>query len=333
MLLHIVLLALGLAALIAGGSMLVRGASALAASLRVAPVLIGLTVVAFGTSTPELVVNLAAALRGSTEIGFGNVMGSNIANIGFLLAITVVAIPLTVHRSLVIREIPMMILASLAALVLAGGAFLGEVPAGYYARGDGLMLLLLFVVFLYYTVGEALRQRDLDPGLGAGMGPGTGMDTGGAPPAAQEKRTGHIGLILAGLVALIVGGEITVRGAVGLATGLGVSEVVIGLTVIAVGTSLPELATTISAARSGQGDMAVGNIVGSNIYNLLFIWGLSVVIEPGPLPAGGGVDLLVMTGFSLVLLPLVLTQNRLSRLEGVAMLLAYAGYLGWMVTR
>jgi cation:H+ antiporter len=249
MLLHIVLLALGLAALIAGVRCWSAGASALAASLRVAPVLIGLTVVAFGTSTPELVVNLAAALRGSTEIGFGNVVGSNIANIGFLLAITVVAIPLTVHRSIVIREIPMMILACLAALVLAGGAFLGEVPSGYYARGDGLMLLLLFVVFLYYTVGEALRQRDLDPGLGAGMGPGTGMDTGGAPPPAPRRAARPASASsLAGLVALIVGGEITVRGAVGLATGLGVSEVVIGLTVIAVGTSLPELATTISAA-------------------------------------------------------------------------------------
>jgi cation:H+ antiporter len=322
MLLHILFLALGLAALIVGGSMLVRGAAALAASLRVAPVLIGLTVVAFGTSTPELVVNVSAALRGSTGIGFGNVVGSNIANIGFLLAIAVVAVPLTVHRSIVIREIPMMILACLAALVLAGGTFLGEGSSGY-GRGDGIMLLLLFVVFLYYTLGEALQQRDEGPLA----------ESGSVLTATVGRRRSQFGLIGVGLVALIVGGEVTVRAAVALASGLGVSEVIIGLTVVAVGTSLPELATTISAARQGQGDMAVGNIVGSNIYNLLFIWGLSVVIEPGPLPVGGAVDLLVMTGFSLVLLPLVMTQNRLSRIEGIGMLAAYVGYLGWMVTR
>lgn len=327
MILLVLLLFGGLSALIAGGSLLVSGAAALARSLRVAPVLIGLTVVAFGTSTPELVVNLAAALRGNPDIGFGNVIGSNIANIGFLLAITVAVIPLTVHRSLVIREIPMMILACLAALVLAGGAFFGEAPAGYFARGDGLMLLLLFAVFLYYTVGEALQQRDQDPGIGA---PG---DAGAAGRQEESRRWGQVARIAVGLAALILGGEMTVRGAVGLASGLGVSEVVVGLTVIAVGTSLPELATTVIAARRGEGDLAVGNIVGSNIYNLLFIWGVSVVIEPGPVPPGGGIDLVVMTGFSLMLLPLVLTQNRLTRLEGVFLLAAYAGYLGWLATR
>jgi cation:H+ antiporter len=327
MILLVLILFGGLSVLIAGGSLLVSGAAALARSLRIAPVLIGLTVVAFGTSTPELVVNLAAALRGNSEIGFGNVIGSNIANIGFLLAITVAAIPLTVHRSLVIREIPMMVLACLAALVLAGGAILGEAPAGHFARGDGLMLLLLFAVFLYYTVGEALRQRDLDPGLAAARGPGP------EGRQAQGGRRGQVARMAVGLVALVLGGEMTVRGALGLASGLGVSEVVVGLTVIAVGTSLPELVTTVIAARRGEGDLAVGNIVGSNIYNLLFIWGMSVVIEPGPLPPGGGIDLLVMTGFSLVLLPLVLTQNRLTRIEGVLLLTAYAGYLGWLASR
>lgn len=325
MLMDTLLLALGLAALIAGGTWLVRGASALAAWLGVAPILIGLTIVAFGTSTPELVVNVSAALRGNTEIGFGNVVGSNIANIGLLLALTAIVIPLSIHRTLVIREIPMMILACGAVLVLAGGAFVGEEISGF-DRGDGLMLLLLFTVFLYYTIGEALQQRDDATDRADEAATPSG-------PAAPEERPPFILPIVGGLLALIVGGELTVRGAIGVADAIGISEAVIGLTVVAVGTSLPELATTLTAARKGQGDLAIGNIVGSNIYNLLFIWGLSVAIEPSALPSGGAVDLIVMTGFSLLLLPLVITQNRLGRVEGALMLAGYCGYVGWLVIR
>jgi cation:H+ antiporter len=322
MIVDVILLGLGLLALIIGGSWLVRGAAALASRLGLSPVLIGLTVVAFGTSTPELVVNLAAALRGNTEIGFGNVIGSNIANLGLLLALTAALVPLSVHRTLVIREIPMMFLACCAALVLAGGPVLGE-PTSGYGRGDGLMLLLLFAVFLYYTIGEALRQRD------------EGSESGNERRPVDHRSEGVpiAGWIGGGLLALILGGEIAVRGAVGVAEGLGISQVIIGLSVVAVGTSLPELATTLAAARRGQGDIALGNIVGSNIYNLLFIWGLSVTIEPSLLPPGGTVDLVVMTGFSLLLLPFVVTQNRLSRLEGCVMLVGYAGYVGWLVVR
>jgi cation:H+ antiporter len=325
MLMDTLILGLGLAALIGGGTWLVRGASALAAWLGVAPILIGLTIVAFGTSTPELVVNVSAALRGNTEIGFGNVVGSNIANIGLLLALTAIIAPLSIHRTLVVREIPMMILACAAALVLAGGAFVGEAMSGY-GRGDGLMLLLLFAVFLYYTVGAALGQRSEANG-GADEGAGT---SGTAPPAARPP---FIVAIVGGLLALIVGGELTVRGAIGVADAMGIPEAVVGLTVVAVGTSLPELATTLAAARKGQGDLAIGNIVGSNIYNLLFIWGLSVTIEPSALPSGGSVDLLVMGGFSLLLLPFAVSQHRLDRREGVLMLVGYCAYIGWLVIR
>lgn len=325
MLADVLFLGGGLALLIAGGEALVRGASALAARLGVAPIVIGLTVVAFGTSTPELVVNVAAALRGSTEIGFGNVVGSNIANLGLLLAIAAVLAPVAIHRTLVSREIPMMILACLAALVLGGGSLLGEAESGY-GRGDGLMLLLLFAVFLYYTLGEALQRRD-DPLTVEAAVPGLG-DRAGEPTGPRIAL-----LILGGLGALVVGGELTVGGATGVAAGLGLSETVIGLTVVAVGTSLPELATTLSAARKGQGDLAVGNIVGSNIYNLLFVWGLSVTIAPSTMPAGGVIDLLVVTALSLALLPMAITHARLGRLEGVLMLSAYAGYIAWLVLR
>jgi cation:H+ antiporter len=330
MLVNTLLLALGLTALILGGSWLVRGATALAARLGVAPILIGLTVVAFGTSTPELVVNVSAALRGSTEIGFGNVVGSNIANIGLLLALAAIIAPLSIHRTLVIREIPMMILACAATIVLAGGVLLGEESSGF-SRGDGLMLLLLFAVFLYYTIGEALQQREDQADRDAGVAATSVAAT--SDPATPDGRPRVILPIVGGLLALVLGGEVAVRGAIGVADAMGVSEALIGLTVVAVGTSLPELATTLTAARKGQGDLAIGNIVGSNIYNLLFIWGLSVAIFPSALPAGGAVDLMVMTGFSLLLLPFVITQSRLSRLEGALMLLGYGGYIGWLLLR
>ncbi len=319
MLLDLLLLAVGLTALISGGRALISGASALALRHGVAPLLVGLTVVAFGTSTPELVVNVAAAFRGATEIGFGNVVGSNIANIGLLLASAAVLSPLTIHRTMVIREIPMMILAGGAALVLAGGNFLGETEAGY-TRGDGLMLLLLFCVFIYYTLGEALRHRD---------------ETEIPVPVIGESISPRMtwALIGGGLAALMVGGEMTVQGAVGVASAAGVPEALIGLTIIAVGTSLPELATTITAARRGQGDLAIGGIVGSNIYNITFVWGLSVTIEPSSVPPGGVIDLAVMATLSLFLLPLVVSQERLGRMQGSFLLLLYAAYIGWLVIR
>lgn len=307
-----------------------RGSVALAFRLGVAPVLIGLTVVAFGTSSPELVVNLVAAFRGSADIGFGNVVGSNIANVGLLLACSALVAPLAVHRMLVVREIPMMILAGAAAIVLGGGFLVGgDIPG--YGRGDGMMLLLLFGVFLYYTIGEALQQRDTvqeDPSAPAGAD----WVPGGAP--VENPSMGKILLLtVGGLILLIAGGELTVRGAVRIAAGFGISEAVIGLTVVAVGTSLPELATSIAAARRGEADIAVGNIVGSNLFNLLFVFGISVTVAPAAMPPGGPIDLLVMTGLSAVLLPMVLTKRRVDRVEGGFLLLVYLIYVGWLFVR
>ena len=317
---NLLLLVLGLGLLIGGASALVRGASALALRLGVPPLIVGLSIVAFGTSTPELIVNLAAAFRGNAGIGFGNVVGSNIANIGLLLAGAALVAPLTINRTVMTREIPMMVLASVAALILGGGGVLGEGNAGY-TRGDGLMLLLLFGVFLYYMAGDVLDRQD-DPAIPV--------------PSIQESKTTGTrawAMIGGGLVALVAGGELTVRAALEIAAAMGLSETVIGLTVVAVGTSLPELATTVTAARQGQGDIAVGNIVGSNIYNLLFIWGLSTALAPGAMPERGVVDLAVMTILSLFLFPMVFTQARLSRTEGALILLGYVAYIAWLTTR
>lgn len=223
--LHLLLLLAGLAILIAGGELLVLRASALAGRLGVAPVIVGTTVVAFGTSTPELVVNLSAALRGDNAIGFGNVVGSNIANVGLLLAITTLAYPMVIHRSIVSREIPMMLLASVAAVVL-GFNSLTEGGADRFTRGDGLMLLLLFGVFLYYTLSDALRQRDSNAYFTT-----SAVTTGGAS-SSNTSSARLAALIVSGLLLLIVGGELTVRGALGFAQAAGVSEVIIGMTLV-----------------------------------------------------------------------------------------------------
>jgi cation:H+ antiporter len=290
-------------------------------------VIVGLTVVAFGTSAPELVVNLVAALGGRTEIGFGNVVGSNIANIGLILGVSALIAPLAIHRTLVVREIPMLLLAC-AGVVALGWPDPADDGVAAFSRPEGLLLLLLFGVFLYYTFADALRQRR-DAFLDAVSGPG-----GTGPVVPLSGAWGKMAaLILGGLGCLVAGGELVVRGATGIALDLGVSEGVVGLTIVAVGTSLPELATSVIAAYRGQSDVAVGNVVGSNIFNLLFIWGISVTTAPSVVPMGGMGDLLVMSGFSVILLPLVLTQSRLTRAEGALMLLGYSGYLAWLALR
>lgn len=332
------LLGVGLALLLAGGEALVRGATALAKALGVAPVLIGLTVVAFGTSTPELVVNAAAALRGETGVAFGNVVGSNIANIGLILGLSALVAPLMIHRSLARRDIPLAAASAVLALVLAlvtlvpPGLSIGErvpgpslAPPGF-GRGEGIILLAGFLFFLLLSLRGARRRTG--PGGRGDVAPGpssAGAGATGGPGSPTDLRP--LGLVLAGLTGLILGAEMTVRAAVEIADVFGVPQAVIGLSVVAVGTSLPELATSVTAARRGAGDLAVGNVVGSNLYNLLFVWGISVLVAPGPLPSGGLVDLGVMVGFSLLLLIAAQGPRPLGRVWGGGLLLAYVLYL------
>ena len=314
----LVLLA-GFVLLIGGGEVLVRGASAVAYRLGVSPLVVGLTVVAFGTSAPEMAVNVAAALRGSGEMSFGNIMGSNIANVGMVIGVTAALRPLVLHRAIIVREIPMMTLAALFALVMAFDTGLMESSADVLSRGDGILLLLLFCVFLYYTVGDALRQR------------ATREDKQQAREHMMSIPRG-LGFTLAGLVGLTVGGNLTVQGATGLARGLGMSEAVIGLTVVAVGTSLPELVTSIIGVVRKESALAVGNAIGSNIFNVLFVMGTTSTIRPVPVPAGGHVDLLIVILFSVGLLPLSLNpKSHIPRSGGMILVLAYVAYLTYRV--
>ena len=311
--LDVLLLLLGLAALLAGGSLVVRGASDLARHLGISPLVIGLTVVAFGTSVPELAVNVAAALRGQTDLCFGNIVGSNIANIGLILGSAALLAPVAVGTTVLAREIPLLVLGSAAALALGADRLLGGGP-DRLDRGDAIVLLLLFGVFLYFVARDILR--------------GGGREAAAAGEAPGSSRGGSALRVVLGLALLAVGGQLTVDGASGVARALGVSEAVIGLTIVSVGTSLPELITSIIAARRNESDLALGNVVGSNLFNLFFVLGISGTIAPVPLPAGGLADLLVMTGLTLILLPMGFSdRSRIVRWEGGALLAIYAAFI------
>lgn len=322
MTLNVLILCVGLALLLAGGDLLVRGASALAKGFGVSPLVIGLTVVAFGTSAPELSVNLLAAYQGQTEISFGNIIGSNIANIGLILGLSAMIRPLAIEGVIITREIPMMGLASLVALTAGADSVLRGSP-NLFDRAEGLIFLLLFCVFLFYTIGDVFRKRTDDPLLQQ------------AKDSSQRKSFKptlyNALLFVLGLILLVFGGKIAVNAALAVAELLKVPRVIIGLTIIAVGTSLPELATSVMATWKGQTDIAIGNIVGSNIFNLLFINGLTATLRPVPVPSKGGLqDLFMMTFLALLLLPMCLTDNKkIVRWEGGLLLLFYVAFNTW----
>ncbi|MEM7410569.1 MAG: calcium/sodium antiporter [Myxococcota bacterium] len=320
MALDLFLMVVGLTLLMVGGEAVVRGATGLARALGVSPLVIGLTVVAFGTSAPELAINLIAAWDGRPAISFGNIIGSNLANIGVVVGATSLFRPILVRGVVIARELPMMLLATAAAVVMGFDRVLG-MGTDAFDRADGLMLLMLFLVFLYYTIGDFVRERRSANGA---------ADEDEEQSAAAEALGKNALITLAGLVGLVGGAEITVDAAVDLARAFGVPEVVIGLTVLAIGTSLPELVASILATARGHADLAVGNVVGSNIFNLLLVCGITSLVTPIVIPPGGHLDLLMLALLSLVLFGVAMTGKRqIVRLEAGLLLFSYIGYLTW----
>lgn len=316
----VLLLAFGIGLLIAGGESMVRGAAALARQLGVPPLVVGLTVVAFGTSAPEFAVNVAAAIRGDGAVAFGNIVGSNLANVGLILAGSALVRRMTIHSTVITREIPMMLLASAAALVMGFDVLRLEAPPEY-DRAEGLVLLLFFGIFLYYTIAETIRKRATDPFV---------QQVRERKIGARMKSLGASGgLVFLGIVGLALGGQFTVVGAVGLAEVLGAPKSLIGLTIVAIGTSLPELSASVMAARKGESDIAVGNVIGSNIFNLLFILGVTAVIRPVPVPTGGFADLAAMFVSGVALLVFSAGRKRITWVDGTALMLSYLAYIAW----
>lgn len=328
MLIHLLQILGGMMVLVVGGDLMVRGASSLARSLGISPLAVGLTVVAFGTSAPELAVSMGAALNGSGNLAFGNIFGSNLANIGLIIGLSALIRPLPIDGLVTRRELPMMILAVAAAWVMASDVVLGESVA-QYSRSDGLVFLLFFVVFIYYTVGDLIKQRSEANRRSAN---GEGDSQSDSDRAGDRRALRDLSWIVLGLVGLLLGAKLTVDGAVAIALGLGVPEVVVGLTVISVGTSLPELVATLSAVRRGELAIAVGGVVGSNIFNILLVCGLTSFVTPISIPDGGLTDLAITAILSLALLFTARTHSRLIlRWEGAGLLLSYLGYMVWRI--
>lgn len=314
-----VLLIAGLVLLVVGAEALVRGASRLAGLLGVSPLVIGLTIVAYGTSSPELAVSVQAAYAGQGEIAIGNVIGSNICNVLLILGASALAAPLVVAQQLVRVDVPIMIGAS---LLLGGFALDGEI-----ARWEGLSLVAGAIVYSIFLLRQSRRERN------AAVQAEYEAEY---PPQERSRRAWLVNgaLILLGLALLTWGSRWLVDGAVEIARSLGVSELVIGLTIIAVGTSLPEGATSVMASLRGERDIAVGNVVGSNIFNLLLVMGGAAALAPRsmPVPAQAlALDLPVMVAVAVAALPIFFTGYRIGRGKGAVFLGFYVAYLAYLV--
>lgn len=313
MLIDIGLIAIGLVMLFVGGDALVRGASVLAAHLGVSTLTIGLTVVAFGTSAPELVVSVDAVLSGANDIAISNVVGSNIANIALILGIAAIVCPLTVEAKLIRFDAPVMLAAAIALLLL--------LVDGTASRLEGALLLVGLVAYTAFTFWEARRETNL-----------VRNEFASAAPTMPDSVLLGTGLVALGLALLVGGGHLLVVSAVDIARYLGVPQATIGLTVVAIGTSLPEFATSVVAAARGRGDVAVGNIVGSNIFNVLGILGITAVIRPLQIGTITWIDLFLMTGLAVVTMLLLLLRGRLARIEGSLLLSTFVIYMAWLLT-
>ena len=315
---NVLILLGGFVALIYGAVKLVDGASSLASKLGIPNIVIGLTIVAFGTSAPELVVNLFASVNNNTEIVLGNILGSNIFNVLGILGICAIIYPLTVKKNTTWIEIPLAFLAAVVVFIVASDIYFDKSIENIISRTDGLVMLLFFVIFLVYNIylsKSGSNDDDVKP----------------------KNYTYFISIlyIIIGLTGLIIGGKFIVSSAVSIAQSFGLSERVIGLTIVSIGTSLPELATSIVAVRRKNMDIAIGNVVGSNIFNIFFILGLSAFVNPIKISPNSLLDIMVCIGSSLLLFVFIFTGKgrKIERWEGILFLLSYIAYVSILVSQ
>jgi len=316
MLLSIILLIFGIAILIGGAEALVRGSSSIACRLGITPIVIGLTVVAFGTSAPELVVNIFSAIHGTTDLAIANVVGSNMANILLILGVGATITTMKVKQGTTFKEVPFAFLAIVLVGVVGNDIFFDNSQQNTISRIDGLIFLSFFCVFMYYTYGISKVTGDQDN---------------------TDIYPWKISLLLlfTGIAGLIFGGQMIVSNAITLATLAGISEALIGLTIVAIGTSLPELATTVVALKKGHTDLAIGNAIGSNIFNVFWILGLTSVIKPLPFNDISNIDVMFTTlaTFLLFMFIFIGKKHRLERKHGIAFLFLYVGYIIFAILR
>ena len=313
-----------LALILTGANILTDGASAIAKRIGISDLIIGLTVVAFGTSTPELVISIVAAADGNSSIAVGNIVGSNILNILLIIGLTALIKPIKIKKSIMTNEIPMVILSSAILLILGYSADLDRLATATITRVDGLFLLIFFLLFMRYTFASASHR------------PATPEHD---PAEADGQRLSHISVlksvvfVVAGLAALIWGGDKFVDGASALARHIGISEAMISLTIVAIGTSLPELAASVVAAMKNRPGLAIGNVIGSNIFNILLVLGSAATVAPLPFDGVTLAGLWTLVGASMLFLVCgwVFDRRTITRPEGALMLVCYGGYMVWLI--
>lgn len=311
-----ILFVVGFVLLISGANLLVEGSASIAKKLNISSIVIGLTIVAFGTSAPELIVNIFASVQGNTEIAIGNILGSNIVNILLILGVSSIIYPLATKENTVWKEIPLSLLAAILVGVMVNDTLIDGGTFSGLTRIDGIVFIAFFIIFLYYTFG-----------ISKASGENTDLEI---KEMSYMKSSLYI---VGGLLGLVFGGKWIVDGAIKIAEGFNVSQSLIGLTVVAIGTSLPELATSAVAAYKKQSDIAIGNVVGSNIFNIFWILGLSAVINPLPFSKDSVIDVIMTIVASLILFLIMFIgkKHTVERWQGVIMILIYIGYVAYLI--
>lgn len=313
------LLLAGLVLLVKGADFFVDGSSSIAVKLKVPSLIIGLTIVAFGTSAPEAAVSIIAGVKGQNDIAMGNVIGSNLFNLLAVIGICAAIRPINIKKEIIAREYPFSMLAVFALIVLSGDLYLGEGNANVLSRSDGIILLMFFGVFLYSVMSTALDSIKNSP----------------PEENVQPKYTIGKAVIFSilGLAGIIGGGQLVVNSATEIAYAFGISEALVALTIVAVGTSLPELVTSIVAAKKGESDMAVGNVVGSNIFNVYFVLASSSAIHPLNISMENIIDLIILMSVMILVYIFCITQRKVSRAEGIILVSLYIAYMVYIVMR
>lgn len=321
--LQILILLVGFVFLLKGADFFVDGASSIAKALKIPAIVIGLTIVSWGTSLPELAVSVTSALKGIDGIAIGNVVGSNIVNLMLIAGLTATIIPIQVEKSLIVRDLPFSILCAALLILVSSDVYFAKTAENMISRADGIILLLFFAVYMYMIVEFALRnQKESIAAENKNDLPSEAAET-------EEKKSPLWKcalLLVVGLAGIILGGQMTIKSATYIAKAAGMSDRLIGLTIIAFGTSLPELITSLIAAKKGQNDIAMGNVVGSNIFNILLILGVAGVINPMKVESASFIDLAVLIICSASVWIMAKPKLKLNRICGAIMILIYAAY-------
>ncbi|MBP3950444.1 calcium/sodium antiporter [Bacillus suaedae] len=312
------LLLLGFVLLIKGADYFIDGSSAIATSFRISPLIIGLTVVAFGTGAPEATISIIAALEGNADVTIGNIVGSNLLNMSLVVGLTAIIFPLKVESTTIRKEIPFAFLATIVLYVLMND-IMQNIVGNTITRSDGIIFLLFFSIFMYYVIEAARNSREQNTSIEENI---------------EKQPIGKSTLLtIGGLAAIILGGYFVVENSTVIAYRFGMSETLVGLTIVAIGSSLPELITSITAAMKKQSEMALGNIVGSSIFNILFVIGISSVISPLAVNNKMFIDVILLLGLTIILFIFSRTKYTIGKIEGLILTLAYILYLIYIILR